>query len=184
MLCLLMPVAAHSIELRSAGQTVHLSGSIKAGDQFKFRDFVADKRFRIVDLHSGGGDIETAGEIGRQIRSKKMATLVDAPRSLCGSACTVIFASGTTRHYINATGIRDGVGEKNGRGLGFHEGNNWLSNGKKGQSGAATAAMAGWYHEFGFAPAAALNTKADWKHFYYVSSATAASLGLTSNTRP
>ena len=184
-LCLLMPNAARSIELRSAGQTLYLSGKITAGDQFKFRDFIADKPFKVVDLNSGGGNIEAAGEIGRQIRSKKMATLVDAARSRCGSACTVLFASGATRHYVNATGVKDGVGETHGRGLGFHEGNSWLSNGKKGQSGASTASMNRWYSEFGFAPAAPLNAKSDWKHFYYVSPSTASSLGLTtSNTRP
>jgi hypothetical protein len=176
---------AQAITLASKGGGVVISGKIKQGDQFEFRDFVNQNNPRFVELNSGGGTIEAAGEIGRIIRAKKLPTVVDASVDRCGSACTIIFASGVSRHYVAAEKIQERVDKTNGRGLGYHEGNSFLANGKKGQSGRATGAAIGWYYEFGSGKAASLATKADWKHFYYISAATALEMGIaTSTNRP
>ena len=175
--------SALAITLQAKGGGVFLSGSIKAGDHIEFREFLAQTNARFIDLDSKGGSIEAAGQIGYIIRSKKLPTVVDASRSTCGSACTIIFASGTTRHYLGAERIGDHVGGTREKGLAYHEGNNFLANGAKGQSGAATGQAIGWYYEFGSSKAKELATRADWKHFYYVSSATALELGLATSTK-
>ena len=121
--------------------------------------------------------------MGRMIRARNLPTVVDASRSACGSACTILFAAGTSRHYVGAEKIQDGVGDMKRPGLGYHEGNNFLANGKKGQSGAATGRVIDFYYEFGSGKASTLITRADWKHFYYISSATALELGLATSTK-
>jgi len=174
---------AQAITLASKGGGVVISGKIKQGDQFEFRDFVNQNSPRFVELNSGGGSIEAAGEIGRIIRARKLPTVVDATIHRCGSACTIVFASGVSRHYVAAEKIQDRLDKTNGRGLGYHEGNRILANGEKGQSGRATGSAVGWYYEFGSGKAASLATKADWKHFYYISAATALDLGIATSTR-
>jgi len=174
---------ARAITLTSKGGGVLLSGGIKPGDHIEFREFIAAANPRFIELNSGGGDITAAGEIGRTIRKKNLPTVVDASRSTCGSACTIIFASGATRHYVGGEKIQDGVGDMKRPGLGYHEGNNFLASGKKGQSGAATGRVIDFYYEFGSGKASSIITKADWKHFYYLSSATALELGLATSTK-
>jgi len=174
---------ARAITLTSKGGGVLLSGGIKPGDHIEFREFIAAANPRFIELNSGGGDITAAGEIGRTIRKKNLPTVVDASRSTCGSACTIIFASGATRHYVGAEKIQDGVGDMKRPGLGYHEANNFLASGKKGQSGAATGRVIDFYYEFGSGKASSIITKADWKHFYYLSSATALELGLATSTK-
>ena len=185
-LILMLPaLESKSMEMTVNGQRLFLSGSIKSGDQYKFRDLLAaHSDIKLIDLKSTGGNIAAAGEIGRQIREKSLTTSVDGSTSVCGSACTIIFAAGVQRIYLNGSMIKDGPGSpKNGRGLGYHEGNNFLANGKRGQSGSATGAAINWYYEFGSGRASALATKADWKHFYYVSSQTALEMGLATDIK-
>jgi hypothetical protein len=174
---------ALAITLQSKGGGVFLSGSIKAGDQFEFREFVAQANPRFIDLDSKGGNIDAAGGIGDIIRGKNLPTVVDASRSTCGSACTIIFAAGTSRHYIGAEKIPDHLGNTNEKGLGYHEGNNFLSTGKKGQSGAATGKVIEYYYKYGSSKAASIVTKGDWKHFYYISTATALESGLATSAK-
>ncbi len=50
-------------------------------------------------------------------------------RQICESACTILFLSGTQRHYVNAGGLQDRLGGQRG-GLGFHEGNNMNADGR------------------------------------------------------
>ena len=179
------PQPARAITLASKGGGVVVSGSIKPGDQIEFREFIASANPRFIELNSTGGNVNAAGEMGRMIRAKNLPTVVDASRSSCGSACTILFAAGTSRHYVGAENIRDGVGDTKQRGLGYHEGANFLANGRKGQSGAATGRVIDFYYEFGSGKASTLITRADWKHFYYISTATALELGLaTSAKRP
>jgi len=172
-----------AITLTAKGGGVVVSGSIKPGDHIEFREFIASANPRFIELDSKGGDITAAGEIGRTIRKKNLPTVVDASRSTCGSACTIIFASGASRHYVGAEKVQDGVGDMKRPGLGYHEGNNFLASGKKGQSGAATGRVIDFYYEFGSGKASSIITKADWKHFYYVSAATALDLGLATSTK-
>ena len=174
---------AHAITLATKAGGVLLSGGIKPGDHIEFREFIASANPRFIELDSKGGDINAAGEIGRLIRKKNLPTVVDASRSTCGSACTIIFASGASRHYVGAEKVQDGVGDMKRPGLGYHEGNNFLASGKKGQSGAATGRVIDFYYEFGSGKASSIVTKADWKHFYYVSAATALDLGLATSTK-
>ena len=179
------PQPARAITLASKGGGVVVSGPIKPGDHIEFREFIASTNPRFIELNSKGGNLNAAGEIGRMIRAKSLPTVVDASRSTCGSACTIIFAAGTSRHYVGAEKIQDGVGDTNRPGLGYHEGNSFLANGKKGQSGATTGRAIDFYYEFGSGKASSIVTKADWKHFYYISTATALELGLaTSAKRP
>ena len=176
---------ARAITLTAKGGGVLLSGGIKPGDHIEFREFIAAANPRFIELDSKGGDVNAAGEIGRMIRKKNLPTVVDASRSTCGSACTIIFAAGTSRHYVGAEKIQDGVGDTKRPGLGYHEGNNFLASGKKGQSGAVTGRVIDFYYEFGSGKASSIITKADWKNFYYISTATALELGLaTSAKRP
>jgi hypothetical protein len=176
---------ARAITLTSKGGGVLLSGGIKPGDHIEFREFIASANPRFIELDSKGGDVNAAGEIGRLIRKKNLPTVVDASRSTCGSACTIIFASGASRHYVGAEKVQDGVGDMKRPGLGYHEGNNFLASGQRGQSGATTGRVIDLYYEFGSGKASSIVTKADWKHFYYISTATALELGLaTSAKRP
>jgi len=179
------PQPARAITLASKGGGVVVSGSIKPGDHLEFREFIASANPRFIELNSTGGNVNAAGEMGRMIRAKNLPTVVDASRSSCGSACTILFAAGTSRHYVGAEKIQDRVGDTKQRGLGYHEGNNFLADGRRGQSGAATGRVIDFYYEFGSAKASTLITRADWKHFYYISTATALELGLaTSAKRP
>jgi hypothetical protein len=179
------PTHVFALQFSSRGNTIILSGSIKPGDQYEFRDFLAaHPGVKYVELNSSGGSIESAGEIGRQIRAHNLSTIVDASYARCGSACTALFASGVQRYYAGAAGIKDRVGTaKTGRGLCYHEGNNFLANGRRGQSGSATAEMIKWFYEFGSGQASSIITKADWRHLYYISAETALSLGLATSTR-
>lgn len=174
---------ASAIDLRLSGTTLYLSGLIKPGDEYKFRDFIEGKQINYINLKSSGGQIRVAGDIGRQIRSKSITTVVDASNNFCRSACTIIFAAGKQRIYSNAEKIKDGVTKLKGTGLAYHEANNWLRDGRRGQSGAGTAEVINWYYEFGTPNAAKLVTKAGWKEYYYISSSTAKALGIATSTQ-
>lgn len=177
-----IPTTTCAIELRLSGNTIQLSGPIKPGDEYKFRDFLQGKTVKYVNLRSSGGKVRVAGDIGRQIRSKSLTTIVDGSINFCRSACTIIFSAGVNRIYTNAKNISDGVRKSKNNGLAYHEANDWLRNGRKGQSGAGTAEVINWYYEFGSPNAAKLVTKAGWKEYYYISSSTAIALGIATST--
>lgn len=175
---------AQALEMRVSGNQILLSGTIQAGDEFKFKELVdgAGGKIRIVRLNSGGGGVEAAGQIGRIIRKHGMTTIVDAAASRCGSACTIIFGAGASRHYLNATRMADGpVSPKAYRGLAFHEGSSPLSRAAHRYSGPATAAVIGWYYEFGISAARSLATQAPPNGMYQVSGATALSMGIATS---
>lgn len=176
--------AVSAMDMRISGHEIVLSGSIVDGDEFKFKELVerSGNGLRVVRLNSGGGKINPAGEIGRIIRKRGMATLVDARNSRCGSACTIIFGSGVSRHYVGAEGIADSLTKPAAyRGLAFHEGNNPLSRASNRYSGPATAALIGWYYEFGISSARSLAIQAPPNGFYQISGATALSMGIATN---
>ena len=188
-LLVLCTFPAAALDIRVAGGQFVLSGRIIEGDQIRFREMLEDPRnagIRVVRLNSGGGKISAAGEIGQLIRRRGMATLLDAGSGRCGSACTVIFAAGVSRHYVGGAGVADAVVPKNSyRGLAYHEGSNPLSTASNRYSGPATASLIGWYYEFGSSAAKDLATKAPPEKFYQISSQTALSLGIaTSVNRP
>ena len=116
-----------------------------------------------------------------------MITGRSAFRSRCASACTAIFTGGVRRYYLNAQSIVDGKPGQN-RGLGFHEASNW-GGGRFGtnrqSSYQGSAMMMAAYREMGVPGAAALVDRAKYTSIYWVSGATALSLGVaTSLNKP
>lgn len=181
----LMGQGALALEISRNGAALHLSGGIKSGDDVRFREALAQGAPKLVTLDSPGGLISAAYEIAREIRKSGATTLVDASRARCSSACTLIFAGGRARHYVNAERVPDGPQGKAGKGLGYHEGNAWSVSGRREQSGRASAHMISGYYEFGSSAASEFLTKAGYKDMYFVSGQTALSKGLaTSLSRP
>ncbi len=175
--------SGQAMEISRSGTTLNVSGVIYAGDDLAFRDAVAQAPTRAVRLNSPGGFVTTAGEIGRIIREKNLTTVVDASRAECVSACTLLFASGTTRLYINADRLSEGTMSFGGfTGLGYHEGSTAMSLDANGYSGEGTAEMIDYYYEFGSSRAADLITKAPPNRLYRVSGQTAVAMGLATGT--
>ena len=176
---------ATALEFSTRGDVMTLRGPIRDGDDALFREALGGG-VRVVNLNSGGGKIQPASEIARLIRSKGLTTVTDASSALCASACTVIFAGGRQRYYLNAGNLTEGAFSKtNFRGLGFHEGNDPLSREKNHYSGRATANMINMYYEMGISAASSLATKAPPEQYYRISGPTALSFGIaTSLSRP
>ena len=174
---------AQACELSLAGKALWLRGHIDAGDQLKFRDLIDSAgvgRVSAVHLDSPGGDIYSAGEIARQIRTAGLSTVVDASQHKCASSCTIIFVGGVRRVYLNADrvgGLSDGRGFK---GLGFHEGA-LASYGVDSYSGAATALMISLYQELGVPGAANLVERASPEAIYGLSGPMAMRLGIATS---
>jgi hypothetical protein len=177
---------ASALEFSLRGNAVQISGPVKLGDNARFEEFMrqpAAANARVFHLNSLGGTIGVALDIARFIRRRGGATVVDA-RNACESACTVIFAGGSSRHYINAGTLQDRLGGARG-GLGFHEGNNANADGRGRQySGGATAAMINAYYEMGVGGAAQFATKAGHTGMYRVSGASALSSGIATSLSP
>lgn len=178
---------AYAMEMAAHGSVISLSGPIKPQDGPNFRSLFEPIKgtVRVIDLNSTGGDISAAVDIGRLIRANHLTTELDASRSICASACTVLFASGSDRRYVNGERIREGVGGFGGHGLGYHEGNNKALPGADHFSGQASANMISAYYEFGVGSAAELVTKSGPRSLYFISSPTAMKLGIaTSMAKP
>jgi len=176
----LMCSQSRACEMSLTGRILSITGEIFKGDEFKFRDFLDSVRAKAatVRLNSPGGNISASGEIGRQIREAGLTTLVDARRDICASACTVVFASGKQRVYLNARGPEGVMGHEGFRGLGFHQGSIPDQPQASRYSGDGTAAMIGYFYEFGVPAAAGLVDKAPPERIYAVSGASALSLGI------
>ncbi|SEE34335.1 hypothetical protein SAMN05519104_5830 [Rhizobiales bacterium GAS188] len=187
-LCLLLLcLPARPSEFVRSGTTITMSGTIVDGDDLKFKALLQEgTRIEVVNLDSGGGKIEPAGQISRMIRAGGVATLVDGGRAKCASACTVIFGGGVRRYYVNADALSEGpMSKSNFTGLGFHEGNSPLALSKNRYSGQATASMIKFYYEMGISSAKDLVVKAPPEQYYRISGRTALSLGIaTSISRP
>jgi len=176
--------SASAMELVAKGDMIFLVGEIKPGDSITFTHFVAQApkgTYHYVYLASGGGFIVEAVDIGRVIRREGMATIVDASRSMCASACTAIFASGTQRFYLNSKAIADGKPTKGHVGLGFHDGSSSLSLEGNHYSGDASALMINAYYEFGVPKAADVITKASPDGIFVLSGQTALALGIATS---
>ncbi len=174
-----------ALDLRLQGSTLHLSGSLSWGSHHEFKAFVDAQpkgAIRLLTLDSRGGSVESAMEIGRRVRKEGWATLVDARRGVCLSACTAVFAAGVRRHYVGAEGIADeAVPSGKSRGLGYHEGGSPDSRQPNKYNGNATAAMIALYYEFGSREAASLITKAPPNMMYLVSGRTALEKGIATS---
>ena len=81
-----------------SGATALVTGEIAPGDGARFGDWLAGvaavERLR---LHSPGGSVADALEIGRQVRAARLDTAV-ADGEICLSACPYILAGGVERH--------------------------------------------------------------------------------------
>lgn len=180
------PIAAQALDMKINGNTIMLSGAIRSGDEFAFKELIespAGQKVRIVRVNSGGGFVYVAGEIARLIRKRGLATLLDARSGRCASACTLLFAGGVARHFANGQAIQDGIASlKEYRGLAFHEGSSALSVAANGHSGQATAHMVGFFYEFGVGSARNLITKAPPNRVYQISGPTALTMGIATST--
>lgn len=177
-------VAARACEMSVVGKDLWLRGHIVSGDQFRFHDLVdgaGPGRILTVHLDSPGGDIYSAGEIARQIRTASLSTVVDASQNMCASSCTIIFAGGVRRIYLHADrvgGLSNGHGFK---GLGFHEGAYTGQSGAGSFSSAATSLMVALYQELGVPSAASLVDHAPPEAIYGLSGPMALRLGIATS---
>ena len=176
------PAAAVDFVVRS--DVLFAWGDIKNGDQYEFKKVLAaagGDRIRIVDLNSNGGFVYAAGEIARTIREKHLTTFVDASRSYCHSACTILFAGGERRFYVNAEGIPDGPTKRTWKGLGYHAGSSSDSRDPDHYSGSGTGLVIGYLYELGVPKAADLTTAAPPDAVYMLSGPKALELGIATD---
>lgn len=175
---------ARAMEFLVQPPVILAHGDIRNGDQYTFKKLLtgaAPGQIRIVDLDSHGGFVFAAGEIAHEIRDKGLLTLVDAGRSTCVSACTILFAGGTGRLYLNAGGVPDGATTKPVRGLGFHSGSSASSRDPNGYSGFGTGQVVDYYYAFGMAKAADLTTATPPNAVYMLSGPKALALGIATS---
>lgn len=78
-------------------RVLFLSGPVRVGDQDKIIPRIAKRDFDEIWIHSNGGDVEAAYEIGYAIRERGLATRVAASH-VCASACVDMFLGGVIRH--------------------------------------------------------------------------------------
>lgn len=179
------PVApAAALEFTMSPPLMMAQGKIQSGDENSFKRLLAGLpkgQIRAVVLHSPGGFVHVAGEIGREIREHGLATVVDGSRTSCVSACTILFAAGVQRLYLNSGGVKDGIVSRSGHGLGFHEGSSSTSRDHNHYSGSGTARMIDFFYEFGVPGAAKLTQSAPPDAVYMVSGATALEIGLATS---
>ena len=173
-----LSLGAHAGEIRASGRIITISGEIVPGDQFKFRDLLKETGAAAIRLNSPGGDIYTAGEIARQIRAARSSTIVDAARDSCISACTILFAGGQRRLYLNAERVGESSDPGDFRGLGFHQANHPDQAGPGRYSGEGTAQMKSLYYEFGVPNAATLAKNASPDEVFLITGREAVAMGI------
>jgi hypothetical protein len=80
------------------GDTARLTGTIAPGDAARFAEWLSapGRGVSRVELHSTGGSVADALEIGRTLRDGRLDAAVPAGR-LCLSACPYILAGGVAR---------------------------------------------------------------------------------------
>lgn len=179
--CLIVALAlsaasgAHAAQVTKSGTTVTVRGSIGPDDGAAFAAAAPQGSYRTVVLSSPGageGGLPAAIEMARNIKATGATTMVNAG-SLCGSACTLLFAAGTERIYGGGSRVKDGVGAKGQTGLGFHQS----------RSPRGTATMASVYSELGVSAGADFASRTPFETLYYVSGATALSAGIATKLK-
>ena len=172
-------------EIRREGTTLVFTGAVMPGDEVQFQRKAGEGPVTRVSFNSPGGGIGAAWAIARMIRGLNATTLVDGGRSICYSACTLMFVGGVARHYFNADGRVDGINAGSPYGLGYHEASRFNDIGQRVASAQGDDAMAAAYAELGVPQAAQFLRKAVNSQIYIVSGVTALSLGIaTSLNRP
>nr|WP_208347437.1 hypothetical protein [Pseudaestuariivita rosea] len=91
------PMAAR-LQFERNGDLLRLTGQIAPGDAQRFETYLQEQLNAptIISLHSPGGSVSDALQIGRVIRDRGFETSVDAEH-ICLSACPYVFAGGTDR---------------------------------------------------------------------------------------
>lgn len=175
--------ASATVYLTERGGRVYLSGEFEPGDEKKVEAFLAQTRpnkLRIVYLDSHGGHIGAGIAIGRLIRKAKLATAVDADAARCDSSCTLIFAGGVQRYYVNGAGVFEGTSGRGG--LGYHPAHSrdgsWT---RIHYSTRGTDMMAGFYREMGQPGAVELMRLAGYTSIYRPGGATALKLRIATS---
>ncbi len=118
---MLAATPASAIHLSERGSAAYLQGTFEMGDEDAFRDFLAKPRAQkitVLHLYSPGGKIVPAVKIAHMVRRAGLATAVHATRDICDSACTLVFAGGVRRHYIDGDSVFEGQSARTG--LGYH----------------------------------------------------------------
>ena len=97
---------AMTIEVRtygnSNGQYISAYGTIEKADIQKLKAIVNKYPSLKIVLNSGGGNVWSAEQMAKIIRSKGMTTVVHS-KSICASACGIVFMGGTERLIWNRT---------------------------------------------------------------------------------
>lgn len=98
----LLPALAQAMELRVAGNEIHLRGQVMGFEFGLFRELLGGhpEVDTIVLRDSPGGDGRTAFRIGEAIRDAGLRTVV---AGRCYSACTLIFLGGKSRHFARSS---------------------------------------------------------------------------------
>jgi hypothetical protein len=178
--------ARATVYLREQGEQAFLSGEFERGDEKIVAAFLAQPRavkLRVVNLDSFGGHIGAGIAIGRLIRKARLATAVDAARARCDSACTLIFAGGVQRYYLNGNDVFEGTSGRGG--LGFHP-----SHSRDGSwtrilySDLGTNMMANFYREMGQPGAAELMKRAGYTSIFRPNGTTALRLRIATSVGP
>jgi len=178
--------ATATIYLSASGGALHLSGEFENGDEARLAEYLAARRerpIRVVYLDSFGGQIGAGIKLGRLIRKAGLATAVDARNARCDSACTLIFAGGVRRHYVNAGAVFEGYSSRGG--LGYHPAHwrdgSWT---QAGFSESGTAMMERFYREMGQPGAVGLMRRAGFTSIFRPSGETAMRLGIATSLAP
>lgn len=90
-----------------AGDVLRLTGAIAPGDADRFDDWLVGRALPgRVSLHSSGGSVTDALDIGTRLRAEGVETEIGAGR-VCLSACPYILAGGVERrvHADGAVGV-------------------------------------------------------------------------------
>lgn len=112
---------AQAIHLSESGSIAHLQGGFEAGDDKVFEEFLKRPRAQkisVLYLYSYGGQIGPAAKIAEMVRKAGIVTAVRANNDVCDSACTLVFAGGVRRHYVDGHHVVEGLSSRTG--LGFH----------------------------------------------------------------
>jgi hypothetical protein len=170
----LSPAALAASLLENGGNAV-LSGKIELGDDDSFAQFLARPRsipIKYLKLNSEGGRVSVAAEIALDVRRAGISTIVDASTSRCESACTLVFAGGVRRFYLNAHSVVDGIGP--GMGIAFHRGNDLdvTGMGKK-EDSSVTQRMISTFQSMGMPAAKQFVMKAGVEDLYRISAKSA-----------
>jgi hypothetical protein len=183
-LAALVALPCQAVELSERGWSATLSGPIVPGDDLKLRAFLALPRvtpLRVIQLRSGGGYIDPALQMAKEIRAAGLTTKVDVASGSCESACTLIFAGGVRRHYVNADRATEGIMRSGGRGLGYHSASSISASRQRVEYRPGTLTIAQAYLEMGMPAAAELAEKAGIDEMFYVSGPSALSRGIATS---